>query len=108
MGISKNQKSYFLLAETYLLQAKLELLTLDLQRAQQSLSEAQNIAEKYGLEVLALRISSEQVELQEQLSKWEDFKKSDAIIAERMDLARIDKRLIRMLRKRLYLEKIIF
>ena len=91
-----------------MLKAKLELLTLDLQRAQQSLSEAQNIAEKYGLEVLASRISSEQVELQEQLSKWEDFKKSDAIIAERMDLARIDKQLIRMLRKRLYLEKIIF
>jgi len=106
--IAKKIHSYSLLAETYLLQAKLELITLDLNEAQQSLIRAHQIAEKYDLNLLILRILKEQDDLQKQFDKWERFKNSKANIAERIELARLDEQLIRMLRKRIYLEKVIF
>ncbi len=106
--MAKKIHSYSLLAETYLLQAKLELITLDLNEAQQSLISAHQIAEKYGLNLLILRILKEQDELEKQFEKWERFKNSKAIIAERIELSGIDEQLVRMLRKRIYLEKVIF
>ncbi|MFX0141260.1 MAG: hypothetical protein ACFFDN_46905, partial [Candidatus Hodarchaeota archaeon] len=106
--VSKKNQSYFLLAETYLLQAKLELIILDLDEAQKSLFKAHQIAERCGLNLLILRILKEQDELEQQFDKWERFKNSKAIIAERIELSGIDEQLIRMLRKRIYLEKVIF
>ena len=107
---SKHEKvhSYWLLVEIYLFQAKLELITLDLNEAQRSLITAHRIAEKYGLNLLILRILNEQEELQKQFNKWESFKNSKAIITERIELAHVNEQLVRMLRKRVYLEKIIF
>jgi len=105
---AKKIQSYRLLAEIYLLQAKLELITLDLNNAQRSLITAHQIAEKCGLKLLILRIVNEQDELQKQFTKWESFKTSKAILAERIELARIDEQLVRMLRRRVHLEKIIF
>ncbi len=105
---AKKYHSYSLLTETYLLQAKLELITLDLNEAQRTLIKAHHIAEKYGLKLLILRTLNEQDELQKHLDKWERFKNSKAVIAERIELARLDEQLLRMLRKRVYLEKVIF
>ncbi len=107
---SKNEKvhSYWLLVEIYLFQAKLELITLDLDEAQRSLITALQIAEKHGLNLLILRILNEQDELQKQFTKWESFKNSKVIIAERIELAHVDEQLVRMLRKRIHLEKITF
>ena len=107
---NKHEKvhSYWLLVEIYLFQAKLELITLDLNEAQRSLITAHQIAEKHGLNLLILRILNEQNELQKQFTKWESFKNSKAIIAERIELAHVDEQLVRMLRKRVHLEKITF
>jgi len=106
--ITKKTQSYWLLTETYLLQAKLELVTLDLNEAQLSLDKAYQTAEKFGLKLLILRILDEKDELEKQFTLWENFKSSQAIIAERIYLAHIDNQLVRMLRKRLSLEKIVF
>ncbi len=106
--IARKIHSYWLLAEIYLLQAKLELITLDLSKAQQSLIEAYQISEKYNLNLLNLKIKKEQDELQTQITKWENFRYSKAIIAERVEFARVDEQLVQMLRKRLSLEKITF
>ncbi len=103
--LAKNQHSYSLLAETLLLQAKLQLITLDLKKAQHLLVQALHICEKYGLNRLVIRVSSEQEELAKQLSIWENLKKSRISINERMDFARLDEQLLRMFQLRLFLKK---
>ncbi|MFW9896642.1 MAG: tetratricopeptide repeat protein [Candidatus Thorarchaeota archaeon] len=102
MIISQSTNSYWWLSETYLLQAKLELLTLDLKKAEGSLIQAQKIAEEYDLKQLIDRILVEQDKLRNQIDKWKALKKSKAAITELIDLAQIDEQLIRMLRRRYY------
>jgi tetratricopeptide (TPR) repeat protein len=99
--VVKNSRSYSLLAETYLLQARLSLITLDMIKARQFLTKAQEIAEKYGLDLLAKKISSEHDELLKQLEMWEKLKESKAPLAERMELSRLNEQMERMVRKRL-------
>ncbi|MFX0007830.1 MAG: tetratricopeptide repeat protein [Promethearchaeota archaeon] len=102
--ISKNANSFWWLAETYLLQSKLELITLDLKKAEDSITQAQKIAEKYGLIQLSERILVEQHDLHKQLNKWKLLQGSKATITELIDLAQIDDQLIRMLKRRYSLE----
>jgi hypothetical protein len=56
---AKAQNSHSLLAETYVLQAKLALLELDVPHARRLFTQAQTIAEEKGLEKLAKSISHE-------------------------------------------------
>lgn len=102
ISISKNQPSYSLMAEAHLLQSNLALLTLDLKRAQESITQAQHIAEKYGLNQLAEKISIEQDELLNQTSRWEALRNSKATIAELINLVHFDEHLTHMLRKRYF------
>ncbi len=105
--IAKNQKSYSLLAETYLLRAKLELLTLNLKQSQQFLDKAQDIAEKNGLDLLLRRMLIEQDNLVNQTDNWETLKRTKANIAELINLAHIEEQLNRMLRKRFLLKNAV-
>jgi hypothetical protein len=97
---SESQQSYLILAETYLLQAKLSLLTFNIKEAKQFLIQAQQIAERYGLKLLAIKISNEHDELLKQLAIWENLEKSEATLNERLKLARINEQMEDMLRKR--------
>lgn len=105
-SIAKTQQSFWLLVETYSLQAKLKLITFEFRKAQNLLSKALDIAEKYGQERLAKRILNEQDELSKNFIKWEKLKASGAKMSERMDLARIDEQIEIMLQKRRYLKEI--
>ena len=62
---AENSDSYWLLAEAYLLQAKLKLVILDLQKAKESLEEAQKIAMEHDLSQLTERILKEMKEEEE-------------------------------------------
>ncbi|MFX0040275.1 MAG: tetratricopeptide repeat protein [Promethearchaeota archaeon] len=97
----KNSRSYSLLAEIYLLQARVSLITMDIIKARQFLTKAQELAEKYGLDLLARKISNEHDELLKQLEMWEKLKESKAPLAERMELSRLNEQIDRMVRKRL-------
>ncbi|MFX0030926.1 MAG: tetratricopeptide repeat protein [Candidatus Hodarchaeota archaeon] len=97
---AKENSSYSLLAETYLLQARLALLILDLDTARKFLTQSQQIAEKYGLNLLARKISSEHDELLKQLSFWDKLKESKASLSERMKFARLNEQMEGMLKKR--------
>jgi tetratricopeptide (TPR) repeat protein len=97
----KKARSYSLLAETYLLQARFSLITLDMKKARQLLTKAQEIAEKYGLNHLSMRISSEHDQLLTQLDLWENLKTSKAPLNERIELARLNDQMVQMLRKRI-------
>ncbi|MFX0000906.1 MAG: tetratricopeptide repeat protein [Candidatus Hodarchaeota archaeon] len=96
----KSSRSYSLLAETYLLQARLSLITLDMKKTRQLLIKAQEIADRYGLNRLAIKISNEHDDLLKQLDVWNKLKESKASLSERMKLARPNEQMERMIRKR--------
>lgn len=85
--IAERENAYSWLAETKLLQAKLALIEMDIDGAKQLLTQAQRIAELQGLTLLALKISSEHDNLLNQLSEWNNLKKIDAPMSERIELA---------------------
>jgi tetratricopeptide (TPR) repeat protein len=92
--------SYSILCETYLLQAKLSLLTFDMKKAQRFLTQAQQIAERFSLKLLAIKISNEHDELLKQLTIWEHLKESSSSLRERMEFARLNEQIENMIQKR--------
>jgi len=100
LEIAEKSHSYWILCETYLLQAKLALISLNLKEARRLLTQAQQITEKYGLTLLARKISNEHDELLKKLNTWENLKDSDVSLAERMELARLNEQMGQMIRKR--------
>jgi len=100
LDFAEQQHSYWILCETHLLQARLALISLNIREARQFLTQAQIIAEKYGLYQLAIKISNEHDELLKQLTMWENLKKSTSSLKERMELARLNEQMDNMLRKR--------
>ena len=87
---SEHQQSYWFLAETYLLQAKLSLLTFDIKEARRFLIQAQQIAERFDNSQLVIVISKESEDLLKKLDSWEILKEKEAPMAERIKLARLD------------------
>ncbi|MFW9867653.1 MAG: tetratricopeptide repeat protein [Candidatus Thorarchaeota archaeon] len=85
--IAEKNHSYSILAESYLLQAKLALITLDLKDARLLIAKAQSIAEKYNLSRLAMKISIEHDDLLRHLNMWENLQDSKVSIAERLELS---------------------
>ena len=94
---SENNRNYYLLAETFLLQSKLALLTLDFQKSRRFLTQAQQIAERHDLHPIATKISHERDELLKNLKIYEKLKETDAPISERMQFIRLDKQIEGML-----------
>jgi len=73
---------------------------LDLKKARRLLTQGQQIAEKYGLKLLAIKISNEHDELLKQLNMWENLKESTSSLKERMEFARLNEQMENMIRKR--------
>ena len=100
MDFAEQQQSYWILCETHLLQARLALISLDIREARQFSTQAQILAEKYGLNQLAIKISNEHDELLKKLEIWENLEKTEVSLNERMELAGINEQMDNMLRKR--------
>ena len=100
LEVAEKSHSHWIMGETYLLQAKLALLSLDLKEARRLLTQGQQIAEKFGLDLLARKISNDHDELLKELNIWENLEASDISLAERMELARLNKQMGQMVRKR--------
>jgi tetratricopeptide (TPR) repeat protein len=105
MDAAKNSRSYWLLAETYLMQAKLKLIIFEFEETQQLLTQAAHVAEKYNQNLLAKQISEEQEELSKKLNNWEELKQSKAKIAARIELAGLEEQIRHLLKKRMSLGK---
>ncbi len=97
---SEKQQSYKILAETYLLDAKLSIINFDLKKARQSLTKAQEIAERYGLGLIAMKISNEHDKLLQNLEVWDQMKKENAPISERLEKIDINDQISTMLKKK--------
>ncbi|MFX0114930.1 MAG: tetratricopeptide repeat protein [Candidatus Hodarchaeota archaeon] len=100
VNIAEDQHNYKLFVETNLLQSKAALLELDVKRARQLLSQAQQTAEEKGLQQLAMMASGEYDSLLTQISKWDSFIESEASMQERLELARIEQMVTGLIRKR--------
>ncbi|MFW9880835.1 MAG: tetratricopeptide repeat protein [Candidatus Thorarchaeota archaeon] len=100
LNLSDKAHSFWILGETYLLQAKLALISLNLEEARKLLTKGQKIAEKYGLILLARKISNEHDELLKRLDMWENLKESETSLADRMGLARLNDQMEKMIRTR--------
>jgi len=98
--ISENQRAYLWLAEIKLLQAKLALIQMDIEAAKRLFTQAQQIAEFHGLNLLAIKISSEHDNLLDQLNEWDNLKTKNAPMSERIMLASFDGVVNRMQGKR--------
>ena len=92
--------SFSILCQTYLLQAKVSLLTFNIKKAKRFLTQGQQIAERFGLKLLAIQISNEHDELLKQLNMWENLKKSTSSLKERMEFARLNEQMENMIQKR--------
>ena len=100
VDITEQTGSYSILCETYLLQAKLSLLKFEIKKAQRLLTQAQQIAKKFGLNLLAKKIDSENEDLLKKLDLWENLKETSAPIADRLRLVRLDEKIIGMIYNR--------
>lgn len=100
LKITVKLRSYWFLAETYVLQAKLALLTLDLKGARRLFTQAQRIAEKHGMHRIAAKISIEHDELLQKLSIWEKLKDSESSLSERFKLTNMNEQMTYMIQKR--------
>jgi hypothetical protein len=69
-------------------------------KARRLLAKGQQIAEKFGLNRLAMRISEEHDKLLDELSLWERLSETNAPIEERLKLARLNDQVVKMIRKR--------
>jgi len=94
LNIAEKSHSYSILCETYLLQAKLSLLTFDIKKAQRFLTQAQQIAERFDLNLLEKKIATENEDFLKKLDLWEKLKESGAPMSDRLELARLDEKLV--------------
>ncbi|MFX0209725.1 MAG: tetratricopeptide repeat protein, partial [Candidatus Hodarchaeota archaeon] len=104
--IAEKQQSFSLLIETYILQSKMALLELDLERARRQLSNARQIAEEKELQRLAVLVSREYDSLLSQLSKWTDQSDRDVSLSERLELAELESMVTRLIRKKAEIDEL--
>ncbi|MFX1469279.1 MAG: tetratricopeptide repeat protein [Promethearchaeota archaeon] len=100
---SERSNSYWLLAETTLLKAKLEMLQINMANARKYLTQAQQIAERFSLNQLVSRITNEKDDLLKKLDLWKKLKEMDAPMSDRFELARLDEQIKRMVKKQVEL-----
>jgi hypothetical protein len=100
LDIAEQQHMYLILAQTYFLQAKLSLLTIDLKIAKRFLTQAQKIAERFGHKELVERIANEHSKLLKQSEVWEKLKEMGAPMDERIKLARLNEQIEEIVEKR--------
>ncbi|MFW9827132.1 MAG: tetratricopeptide repeat protein [Candidatus Thorarchaeota archaeon] len=101
LSIAEKQRSYLVFCETFILQAKLFLINFDIKSARRFLTQAQKIAESYGIKRLAMKISYEHDELLKQLKMWEKLKESKASFTERIKLAHLNEQMESIRKKRM-------
>ncbi|MHA2055110.1 MAG: tetratricopeptide repeat protein [Candidatus Hodarchaeales archaeon] len=101
LTIAKQQPSYWVLAETYVLKSRLAMFELDLTGAQQLLDQALLLTEEKGLKKLAVKIFSEQTQFQNQMNQWKRLIEQDASLSERLELAQLESLILRMTNRQL-------
>jgi len=100
LEIAEKSHSYWVLCETYLLQTKLSLLTFNIKKAQRFLTQAHQIAERFDMTQLTAKIANEKDDILKKLDLWEKLEEEDAPMSDRMELARLDEKIVKIIQKR--------
>ncbi len=103
LNIAEKSLSYILLTEIYFLKGKLALLKFNMRKARRFLTQAQQIAARWGYKQLTAKISIELNNLRKQTNMWEELKGTNISLAERIKLAGLDRQMDQLLRNRLTL-----
>ena len=93
LTIAEKSHSYIVFCEAFILQAKLALLTFNIKAARRFLTQAQKIAESFGLKRLAMKISYEHDKLLKQTHIWENLNHSEVSLSERIELAGLEEQM---------------
>jgi len=101
LTIAEKQHSYLVFCETFILQAKLALINFNVKAARRFLTQAQKIAESYGMKRLAMKISHEHDELLRQIKRWEKLEESETSLSERWKLAGLNEQMENLVKKRM-------
>ena len=101
LNIAKKSNSYLVFCKTFILQSKLALINFNVKEARQFLTQAQNIAESYGMKRLAMKISYEHDEIIKQINIWEKLRESEITMSERWKLAGLSEQMKNMVRKQM-------
>ena len=101
LDIAEKQHSYLVFCETFILRAKLALVNFNMKTARRYLTQAQKIAESYGMKRLAMKISYEHDELLRQIKIWEKLKELEAPLSERWKVAGLNEQMRHMVKKRM-------
>ena len=99
LSIAEKSHSYLVFCETFILQAKLALMYFNIKAARRFLTQAQKIAESYGIKRLAMKISYEHDKLIKELEMWEKLKHSRASMSERWRFAGLSEQMEDMVKK---------
>jgi len=106
LEIAFNQNLRGLLVESYLLETKFDLITLDWKNAQEALVKALKIAEEYDMKQMIKRISIEKKNFTTQKHKWVRTEVSDKTIVILANLSPMRGQIKYMLKKRELLKNI--
>ncbi|MCG3222426.1 MAG: tetratricopeptide repeat protein [Candidatus Heimdallarchaeota archaeon] len=96
--MAEQQKSYILLAQSLLIQSKLELVEFNVIKGQLLLEKAQKIAEEKGITYLAKVISNEYDILLTQLSTWQEMSSYFPSLEERFEFTHLEDLLTKMIK----------
>ncbi|MHA2092003.1 MAG: tetratricopeptide repeat protein [Candidatus Kariarchaeaceae archaeon] len=88
--IAQEQKSFNLLVEVLVMQAKLALIEGDADRGFNLLMQAEITVADYGLHQLSSKVKNQQHDLKNKVELWNELDRRNAPIRERLDLADID------------------
>ncbi len=88
--IAQEQKSFNLLVEVLLLQAKFSLIEGDANAAMKQLNQAEITVIDYDLHHLDVKVQYQQEELKAKLNLWDELNRRNASIRERIELADMD------------------
>ncbi|MFX1327271.1 MAG: tetratricopeptide repeat protein [Promethearchaeota archaeon] len=101
LDIAEKQHSYLVFCEAFILRAKLALINFNMKTARRYLTQAQKIAESYGIKRLAMKISYEHDELLKKTKMWENLKVSEINFSERLELTGLNEQMENMVKKRI-------
>lgn len=100
LDITEKRHGYLFLAEIYLLQARVSLLTFNFKESKRYFTQAQQIAEQWKLTQISSKIAKEKEEFLRQIKNWEKHKKENIPLKERLELVQLDKQIELMLQNR--------
>ena len=93
LEVAEDKHSDWLMVEAYILNAKLSLLTFNIKQAKRFLTQAQQIAERFGLNKLAKKITDEHEDLLKKSDLWEKLEDIGAPMSDRLELAQLDEQI---------------